>query len=57
MMVMSECAAYGEVGHGGHESDDVKMAMQQCDAYGQVVQNGEDIDKEATYELVYTLYI
>eukprot|EP00731_Ephydatia_muelleri_P018880 Em0011g920a len=37
---MSECAAYEEVGVGGHESDDVKMVMQQCDAYGQVGQKG-----------------
>ena len=56
-MVMNKWEANGEVGHGGHESDDVKMAMQQCDAYGQVGQNGEDIDKEATSELDYTLYI
>eukprot|EP00731_Ephydatia_muelleri_P018900 Em0011g940a len=34
-IAMSECAAYGEVGHGGHESDDVKLVLQQCDAYGQ----------------------
>ena len=54
---MRECAAYREVGHRGHESDDVKMVMQRCDAYGQVGQNGEGIDKETTYELAYTLYI
>eukprot|EP00731_Ephydatia_muelleri_P012954 Em0007g264a len=56
-IAMRECAAYREVGHRGHESDDVKMVMQQCDAYGQVGQNGEGIDKETTYELAYTLYI
>ena len=41
-IAMSECAAYGEVGHGGHESDDVKVAMQQSDAYGQVGQKGRE---------------
>eukprot|EP00731_Ephydatia_muelleri_P018917 Em0011g957a len=33
-IAMRECAAYREVGHRGHESDDVKMVLQQCDAYG-----------------------
>ena len=40
-IAMSECAAYEEVGLGGHESYNAKMAMQQCDAYGQVEQNGQ----------------
>ena len=39
---MSKCEVYGEVGHEGHESDDVKMALQQCDAYGQVGQMGRE---------------
>ena len=50
MIAMNQCEAYGEVGHGGHQSYDVKMAMQPCDAYGQVGQNGL-----GTYEVVDTL--